>query len=84
MNIGTPIDVPSTTIATRPRRVGMRPAIAAGSTPTASASPRERSLTMTTAPGSAYIAPSPAADRSQTKPGGRTRRASPPRHRSSL
>ena len=52
-NSGTPISVPSTTTARRPLRVGARPTIAAGSTPTASASPVARSLSIATAAGSA-------------------------------
>ena len=68
-NIGTPVRTPSATTATRARRLAARPTRAAGTTPTASASPSGGSARTTTAAGSAYVAPSTAGDQSQASPG---------------
>jgi hypothetical protein len=57
----------------RARRVGGSPTIAAGSTPSASAMPRWRSLATTTAAGSAHIAPSAAAVQFQASARGMAR-----------
>jgi hypothetical protein len=52
-SIGIPASTPSTTTTNRPRRRGARPAIAAGSTPMATAIPADPSIRTTTAAGSA-------------------------------
>jgi len=53
----------------RPRRVGGRPTISAGRTPTASAAPRAGSSSAATAAGTAQTAPSAAADQSHPTAG---------------